>query len=334
VRSRGWLTAGGLCAALGCSLGGDRRGARDDAATLVTREASAPSPTESAASPRLPVLPLAPPYNLDADLQARIADVRSGSHDDIPVRVEGDVFVFAAPDRGRLFDPTVNLAHDALGAYFHDRFGTRPSQAVTVLVHSSAAAYEASCRQHLGAPCETPFGFYQTRTRTIFMNAARGISTVTHELVHPIVQTDFARAPTWFDEGIGSLFERPVLGPAGAIHGVTDWRLPRLQSALASSRDRDAVRVETLFAMSDDAFGGPGRDLHYAMARFLCQWLDANGWLWPFYRRWRDTAGPDPSGESAFTTVVGESPAQATPVWVAWVKGLRFQPAVGAIPEH
>ena len=39
--------------------------------------------------------------------------------------------------------------------------------------------------------------------------------TITHELVHPIVESDFPRAPTWIDEGLASLFEAPVLPRPG-----------------------------------------------------------------------------------------------------------------------
>jgi hypothetical protein len=35
------------------------------------------------------------------------------------------------------------------------------------------------------------------------------------------------------------------------------------------------LRVDALFAMSDADFRGPDIDLHYAVARFFAQWLDA-----------------------------------------------------------
>jgi hypothetical protein len=34
-------------------------------------------------------------------------------------------------------------------------------------------------------------------------------TSILHELVHPLVQTDFPRAPSWFEEGIAALFEKP-----------------------------------------------------------------------------------------------------------------------------
>jgi hypothetical protein len=54
-----------------------------------------------------------------------------------------------------------------------------------------------------------------------------------HELVHPLVQTDFPRAPSWFEEGIAALFEKPVFDPLGELHGGRNWRSDRLDAALA-----------------------------------------------------------------------------------------------------
>ena len=63
-------------------------------------------------------------------------------------------------------------------------------------------------------------------------------------------------------------------------------------------------------------------DLHYAMARYVCQWLDERKMLWPFYRRWRDTFEKDPTGAQAFAEVVGTSPAEANVAWVKCSRGL------------
>lgn len=74
--------------------------------------------------------------------------------------------------------------------------------------------------------------------------------------------------------------------------------------------------------MSDDTFRNGKEPLHYAMARYVCQWLDGHGQLWPFYRAWRDSNGADPTGASAFARVTGKTPAMANAEWVTWVKGL------------
>jgi hypothetical protein len=74
--------------------------------------------------------------------------------------------------------------------------------------------------------------------------------------------------------------------------------------------------------MSDSSFRGDGEDLHYAVARYVCQWLDERGLLFPFYQRWRDGFDADATGERAFTAIVGKSPAASTEAWSRWVTTL------------
>jgi hypothetical protein len=218
--------------------------------------------------------------------------------------------------------PVVDLVHRALDALYHDRFTERPQTPVAVYLFPKAAPYEAFCKEHLGAPCISPYGFYRPDARVIVMNAGLGIGTLTHEIVHPLVEADFPDAPTWLDEGIASLFEAPLLPRPREIHGAKNWRLPRLRAALASRRERDTARLEALFGMPDATFRNDDEDLHYAMARYACQWLDERGLLWPFYRAWRADARDDPTGARSFAAVVGRTPAEATDSWIAWVRRL------------
>jgi hypothetical protein len=199
---------------------------------------------------------------------------------------------------------------------------------VTAFVFSTRSAYHAFCRKRTGKDCETDYGFYLPGPREIVVDAVNGPGTITHEMVHPIVQTDFPMAPAWLDEGLGSLFEMPDLTTPGEIHGrASPRRLKVLRDALASREGRVRVRLDALFAMSDEAFRGEDRDLHYAMARAFCQWLDDDARapaprLWAFYRAWRDGHDADPTGEQAFQKVVGKTPAQATAAWLEWVRVL------------
>lgn len=171
----------------------------------------------------------------------------------------------------------------------------------------------------------SPFGFWRPDERRIVMNAAPGLGTLTHELVHPIVDADFPEAPTWINEGIASLFEAPVLGARGEIHGAKNWRLPRLTRALASKSETSRARLPALFGMPDETFRDDDEDLHYAMARYACQWLDGRGKLWPFYQAWRDGFAHDPTGAKAFESVTGETPEGASAGWERWVRALGAQ---------
>jgi hypothetical protein len=274
-------------------------------------------------------VPVRRPYDLDGDVRARIElarDLLGDAGATAPAAVEGGVFVIIAEHAGHFFDASVKLAHDALKAYFHGRFSKRP-EAITVFVFPTRKAYETQCGKRFngtptGEKCHTALGFYLKETREVFVNLEPGLPTLTHELVHPIVETDFPHAPAWLNEGLGALYEKPVFPSAFEIRGVKNWRLPALRTALGSKSTHDAARLDALFAMSDGAFRAGDEDLHYAVARYACQWLEERGQLWAFYHAWRDGFADDPTGEKAFERAAGETPGDAQAEWEAWVRRL------------
>jgi hypothetical protein len=108
----------------------------------------------------------------------------------------------------------------------------------------------------------------------------------------------------------------------GQIHGVKNWRHPRLLRALRSKHERDKASLPALFALSDAQFRDADEDLHYATARYLCQWLDQQGKLWEFYRHYRAHHAEDATGAQSFARVMGKTPAEANATWSSWVRRL------------
>ena len=51
------------------------------------------------------------------------------------------------------------------------------------------------------------FGFCR-RDGTMLMNISTGGGTLVHELVHALIRPDFPNVPTWFNEGLASLYEQ------------------------------------------------------------------------------------------------------------------------------
>jgi hypothetical protein len=314
-------------------------------ATIATMAASCASPPGMTASGHTPAPAPSPPASPEPVLEAPGAepapppplppavappppprrDPVTLIHDElgpsVPIVTEGP-FVLAGPGWSPAsLQAVTGLVRQATDALYNGRFTTRPDP-VAVYLFASRAPYQRFCKTHLAEDCISPYGFYRPDARVIVMNAGPGIGTLTHEMVHPLLEADFSRAPTWIDEGIASLFEAPVLPRPGEIHGAKNWRLPRLRAALGSPRERGTARLDALFAMTDARFRGEDEDLHYAMARYACQWLDEHGKLWSFYRAWRDDAEQDPTGAKAFAAVMGETPAQASDRWASWVKRL------------
>ena len=89
-----------------------------------------------------------------------------------------------------------------------------------------------------------------------------------------------------------------------------------------------------LFGMSDDDFraklatggvDGTKVQLHLAMARATCQWLDTHDQLWLLYQGWRDSLATDRDGVATFTRVTGRAPTapDADAEWRAWVLRTR-----------
>jgi hypothetical protein len=264
-----------------------------------------------------------PPYDLAADRDKRIKSAKDELGAKTVTTVISDVFVVIGPPgwQGPQFDSSVNLFRSAMAGYLNNRFSKKPSEAISVYLFPEAKSYEGFCTRKYNAPCIAHFGFYQPGDRYMVMNIGLGLGTLTHEIVHPLVEADFPHAPTWINEGIASVFEQPILGKPGEIHGGKNWRHPRLKKALMSS-EKEKARLDRLFGMRDDVFRGENEDLHYALSRYVCQWLDERGKLWPFYQKWRDNVADDPTGEKSFKEVVGMTPTEANPIWTKWTLNL------------
>jgi hypothetical protein len=240
------------------------------------------------------------------------------------VSIVSDVFVVIGPPgwSGDAFAQSVGLIDRAMAGYLNGRFTRKPEAAISVYLFPNKPPYEAFCKKEYGDKCLSKFGFYRPSERDMVMNAGLGLGTLTHELVHPLVEVDFPSAPTWLNEGIASVFEQPIIPRSGEIHGGKNWRLPRLLEAMSSPKEKDEARLDKLFAMSDETFRDDAEEMHYALARYVCQWLDERGKLWPFYRKWRAASAEDPTGEKTFLEVVGVPPAQAHAEWAKWVRAL------------
>lgn len=272
-----------------------------------------------------PAIAAPAPVDHAPDIAARTSTARRELGPKTPVQVVEGAFVFAAPPGNEAgLRSSTAFAKSVLAALTNGRFPRLPSKPVTVLLFFGRAPYEKYCKDVLGEPCISSFGFFRHDLRAIVMNASPGLGTLSHELVHPLVEEDFPNAPIWLNEGIASLYEAPALGKPGEIRGVKNWRHPRLATALRakSAKVASGARLETLFALDDEAFRKTDEDLHYAMARYLCQWLESQGKLWTFYAKFREGQRDDPRGLRAFTEVVGQSPADAQAAWSRWVLAL------------
>jgi hypothetical protein len=189
---------------------------------------------------------------------------------------------------------------------------------VTIFAFRDRESYRYNLRRLWNEEPISPYGHYHYARRQIVFNCSTGLGTMVHEMVHALMDAEMPRAPIWFAEGLASLYEHCSFRD-GRIRGVANWRLPELQAALAAG---ECPSLAGILTMSDAEFKGPRESLHYAVVRHFCLYLEEQGLLRRFYRRYRDRFAEDPSGRR-FLEEVCEAPlAQLDARWQAWARDL------------
>jgi hypothetical protein len=202
---------------------------------------------------------------------------------------------------------------------YADFFSRRPDLPHRIYLFRDKEGYDAYCWSVYARKPATPYGFYLSRERKMVINISTGTGTLAHEIVHPLLAADLPGAPSWFNEGFASLYERST-EEGGRMVGLVNWRLAALKVAL---REGTCLSLEELLPMGAERFYGDRRGVHYAAARFLCLWLQEQGRLTDFYRRLKSGFAEDPTGRSALVQACGANLADLEKEWREWALGLR-----------
>lgn len=209
----------------------------------------------------------------------------------------------------------------AAGMLKKDYFEKDPGGIIEVWLFKDAASYEKHCRELFRTTPTTPFGFYSAENNALLMNFSTGGGTLVHEMVHPFMAANFAACPSWFNEGLASLYEQSA-SRGGHIVGRTNWRLPGLQKAI---REGTLPPLAKLLATTNAEFYADARATNYAQARYLCYYLQERDLLHRFYREFRRDAGKDPTGIATLRAVLGEKDIAAFETrWREYVMGLAY----------
>lgn len=213
---------------------------------------------------------------------------------------------------------TVKWAVDRLKQNFFKR---DPQQILDIYLFKDETSYNQNARLLFGSKPTTPFGYFSPSNRALVMNIATGGGTLVHEIVHPFVEANFPDCPSWFNEGLGSLYEQ-CGDKNGRIYGYTNWRLTGLQRAIRADK---VPSFETLMAMDRDTFYEQDRGTNYGQARYLCYYLQEKNLLTKFYREFVDNHKTDTTGISTLKKVLGANDLSAfKKQWEAFVLKLRF----------
>ena len=221
-------------------------------------------------------------------------------------------------ETSKIIDNTVNRA---VGCFYNNYIEKRPSDLTVIFLFKDDASYRKWAKQLYDDDDLSRFGYYKPNKRTMLMNISTGTGTLVHEMTHAVVRYDFPDIPAWFNEGLGSLYERCSLNN-GEILGYVNWRLPRLQEAL---NDGTYTSLESLMKTSDDNFYGSLSDYNYAQARYLCMYLQEKGVLKNYYKTFRDGYENDKSGISYLEKIMGSKIKDFDKDYVAWVKTLKYE---------
>jgi hypothetical protein len=144
-----------------------------------------------------------------------------------------------------------------------------------------------------------------------------------HEIVHPFMAANFSACPSWFNEGLASLYEQ--CGERnGRIRGEVNWRLAGLQRTIADKRLPSFAAL--CGTTTGEFYDGEHAPSNYGQARYLCYYLQERGLLVDYYHAFRKNASTDPTGYETLKTTLGQRDmADFQKRWEKYVSDLRYR---------
>jgi hypothetical protein len=201
-------------------------------------------------------------------------------------------------------------------------FSKDPPGTIDVWLFKDKASYEKNAKKLFGKTPDTPYGYYSSEHNALVMNISTGGGTLIHEIVHPYIAANFPACPSWFNEGLASLYEQ-CGEENGEIHGNTNWRLAGLQEAIRKER---VPSFENLCSTTTEEFYNKDKGTNYAQARYLCYYLQQEGLLKDFYKKFHANRSRDPTGYRTLQDVLGRRDMEEFKRdWEKWVLKLKFR---------
>lgn len=213
---------------------------------------------------------------------------------------------------------TVKWAVDKLKKDF---FTEDPANILEIWLFKDDVSYRKHAKEFFDDEPDTPYGYYSSANKALVMNISTGGGTLVHEIVHPFIEANFPNCPSWFNEGMGSLFEQAG-EEDGHIVGYTNWRLAGLQRAI---RQKNVPQFQTLLSTTDRQFYTADTGTNYAQARYLLYYLQQKGLLVRFYQEFYTNRKTDPTGYKSLQKVLDEkNMTQFQTRWESFVLNLVF----------
>jgi hypothetical protein len=200
-------------------------------------------------------------------------------------------------------------------------FPKDPAKILDIWLFRDSASYEEHTEKLFESKPTTPFGFYSDRHSALVMNISTGGGTLVHEIAHPFMASNFPECPSWFNEGLASLYEQ-ASERDGRIIGLTNWRLAGLQKAIKAGT---VPSFETLCSTSTRDFYDRDPGTNYSQARYLCYYLQERGLLSKYYHAFQKNVATDRTGYKTLLSILDEADSDAFRTqWEKFVLELRF----------
>jgi hypothetical protein len=155
-----------------------------------------------------------------------------------PTRVASRYFVFYSPLGRDLVERYAAFADAFVDLVQRDFFPvTETPFPVRLLVFPDRPAFQRYLRDELRVPDPPGFGMYFGELHLVATYHGAGLGTVTHEIMHPLVETSLPHREGWAHEGIPAFVEKffgyQAAGRAEIVWGFHNpWRLRELDGRL------------------------------------------------------------------------------------------------------
>jgi hypothetical protein len=101
-----------------------------------------------------------------------------------------------------------NTIRWAVSKLKQDYFKKDPLHLIDIWLFKDKESYDKHTKAIWKEEPGTRFGYYSSRHRALVMNISTGGGTLVHEIVHPFIESNFPDCPSWFNEGLASLYEQ------------------------------------------------------------------------------------------------------------------------------
>ena len=184
------------------------------------------------------------------DFESKITELKNSLSNDFIIQKKS-YFVIASNLSESETEKIVNNTIDrAVECFYNDYFTKRPADVTTIFLFKDDATYRYWAKKLYDDTDLSRFGYYKPGSKVMLMNISTGTGTLVHEMTHALVRYDFPDIPPWFNEGLGSLYERCSL-TGGSILGYVNWRLPDLQEAV---KNGSYTNLNRLISTDEDEF--------------------------------------------------------------------------------